>query len=55
MNPAYRPMLATLVDEPFDSTEWVFETKWAILQFAVLGPAAVSRAGDISGATVRNG
>jgi bifunctional non-homologous end joining protein LigD len=28
MNPAYRPMLATLVDEPFDSKEWVFETKW---------------------------
>jgi ATP-dependent DNA ligase len=28
MNPAYRPMLATLVDEPFDSKDWVFETKW---------------------------
>lgn len=28
MNPAYRPMLATLVDEPFDDTGWVFETKW---------------------------
>ena len=28
MNPAYRPMLATLVDEPFDDREWVFETKW---------------------------
>jgi bifunctional non-homologous end joining protein LigD len=28
MNPAYRPMLATLVDEPFDDKEWVFETKW---------------------------
>jgi hypothetical protein len=28
MNPAYRPMLATLVNEPFDSKEWVFETKW---------------------------
>ena len=28
MNPAYRPMLATLVDEPFDEKEWVFETKW---------------------------
>lgn len=27
--PAYlRPMLATLVDAPFDDTEWVFETKW---------------------------
>src|SRR5580692_1489417 len=28
MNPAYRPMLATLVDEPFDDPKWVFETKW---------------------------
>jgi bifunctional non-homologous end joining protein LigD len=28
MNPDYRPMLATLVDEPFDDKEWVFETKW---------------------------
>jgi hypothetical protein len=27
MNPAYRPMLATLVDEPFDDKKWVFETK----------------------------
>jgi bifunctional non-homologous end joining protein LigD len=25
---AYQPMLATLVDEPFDDKEWVFETKW---------------------------
>jgi bifunctional non-homologous end joining protein LigD len=28
MNPAYRPMLATLVDAPFDDKRWVFETKW---------------------------
>jgi bifunctional non-homologous end joining protein LigD len=28
MNSAYRPMLATLVNEPFDDKEWVFETKW---------------------------
>ena len=28
MNPAYRPMLATLVDAPFDDKTWVFETKW---------------------------
>src|ERR1700738_3318159 len=28
MNPAERPMLATLVDEPFDDKAWVFETKW---------------------------
>src|SRR5215469_691495 len=28
MNPAYRPMLATRVDEPFDDKNWVFETKW---------------------------
>lgn len=28
MNPAYKPMLATLVEEPFDDKEWVFETKW---------------------------
>jgi ATP-dependent DNA ligase len=24
----YRPMLATLADQPFDSEEWVYETKW---------------------------
>jgi len=28
MNPAYRPMLATLVDAPFDDKRWIFETKW---------------------------
>jgi bifunctional non-homologous end joining protein LigD len=28
MNSAYRPMLATLVDEPFDDENWIFETKW---------------------------
>ena len=28
MNPALRPMLATLVDDPFDDKNWVFETKW---------------------------
>src|SRR5580704_3742477 len=28
MNPAYRPMLATLVEKPFDDKTWVFETKW---------------------------
>ena len=28
MNPAYRPMLATLVDKPFDDKGWVFEIKW---------------------------
>jgi bifunctional non-homologous end joining protein LigD len=28
MNAAYRPMLAMLVDEPFDDKQWVFETKW---------------------------
>ncbi len=28
MNKEYRPMLATLVDKPFDSAEWVYETKW---------------------------
>lgn len=28
MNPAFRPMLATLVDKPFDDKMWVFETKW---------------------------
>ena len=28
MNSAYRPMLATLVDTPFDDKKWVFETKW---------------------------
>ena len=24
----YGPMLATLADKPFDSKEWVYETKW---------------------------
>ncbi len=28
MNPDYRPMLATLVNDPFDDKGWVFETKW---------------------------
>jgi bifunctional non-homologous end joining protein LigD len=28
MNTAYRPMLATLVDKPFDDKKWIFETKW---------------------------
>jgi bifunctional non-homologous end joining protein LigD len=28
MNKEYRPMLATLADKPFDSEEWVYETKW---------------------------
>jgi len=28
MKKEYRPMLATLVDKPFDSEEWVYETKW---------------------------
>ena len=28
MNLDYRPMLATLVSEPFDDKDWVFETKW---------------------------
>jgi len=28
MNPAYKAMLATLVDHPFDDKGWVFETKW---------------------------
>ena len=28
LNPHYRPMLATLVDEPFEDRNWVFETKW---------------------------
>jgi bifunctional non-homologous end joining protein LigD len=28
MRKEYRPMLATLIDKPFDSEEWVYETKW---------------------------
>jgi bifunctional non-homologous end joining protein LigD len=28
MNPTYKPMLATLAEEPFDDKRWVFETKW---------------------------
>jgi bifunctional non-homologous end joining protein LigD len=28
MTRAYKPMLATLVDKPFDDKDWIFETKW---------------------------
>ncbi len=28
MKKEYGPMLATLADKPFDSKEWVYETKW---------------------------
>jgi bifunctional non-homologous end joining protein LigD len=28
MPSTYRPMLATLIDKPFDDKAWVFETKW---------------------------
>ena len=28
MQKEYRPMLATLVHQPFDSKEWAYETKW---------------------------
>jgi len=28
MKKEYRPMLATLVDQPFDSNDWLYETKW---------------------------
>jgi len=28
MKKEYQPMLATLVDQPFDSKDWVYETKW---------------------------
>ena len=28
MNPAYRPMPATLADAPFDDKGWIFEAKW---------------------------
>ena len=28
MKKEYQPMLATLVDKPFDSADWVYETKW---------------------------
>ena len=28
MEKEYQPMLATLVDQPFDSKDWVYETKW---------------------------
>src|ERR1700732_2580307 len=28
MPEAIRPMLATLVDDPFTNPDWVFETKW---------------------------
>jgi hypothetical protein len=44
MNPAYRPMLATLVDEPFDDKKWVFETKWDGFLMAGLASAYIWRA-----------
>ena len=28
MRPDLRPMLATLIDKPFDDPAWIFETKW---------------------------
>ena len=28
MPKAIKPMLATLIDEPFDDKEWIFEPKW---------------------------
>ncbi len=28
MKPDLRPMLATLIDKPFDDPDWIFETKW---------------------------
>jgi bifunctional non-homologous end joining protein LigD len=28
MKPDLRPMLATLIDKPFDDPNWIFETKW---------------------------
>jgi bifunctional non-homologous end joining protein LigD len=28
MKPDLHPMLATLIDKPFDDPEWIFETKW---------------------------
>jgi bifunctional non-homologous end joining protein LigD len=28
MTRAYKPMLAPLVDKPFDDKDWIFETKW---------------------------
>ena len=28
MDKEYWPVLATLADKPFDSEEWVYETKW---------------------------
>ena len=31
MKKEYQPMLATLVDQPFDSKDWVYETKWGRL------------------------
>ena len=28
VKPDLRPMLATLIDKPFDNPSWIFETKW---------------------------
>ena len=42
-----KPMLATLVDEPFDAPEWLFEVKWdgyrAIAEVRPEGIALYSR------------
>jgi hypothetical protein len=50
MKKEYRPMLATLVDEPFDSKEWAYETKWDGFRLKADGqqrPIAVAALGKV--------
>jgi bifunctional non-homologous end joining protein LigD len=46
MKKEYRPMLATLVDQPFDSKDWLYETKWdgfrIVAEVGRLGAALLS-------------
>jgi len=34
------PMLATLVDDPFSDSDWIFETKWTVFDRSVSSVAA---------------
>ena len=55
MNPAYRPMLATLVEEPFDDKEWVFETKWNGFRLIMRSAARPSGCGRVMASTSPQG
>src|SRR5262249_18305321 len=52
-NSDLRPMLATLIDSPFDDRDWVFETKWDGLRMIAKTRESVSlysrRGNDFTG------